>query len=193
MSMTGEGVPGDCAGEGWIATSCGGSPERCPGCKSCVENGEMLAAAPSSPLRGDLEVAGLVGSAMAQAAKALDIAIRLGRAEKEIEQLKEANAWLLKQLNAKEPWVSVNRDSAKEQAALARPALELDWSVHAHDVIQRMFHPGNVPYHPTVADLVSIPPVEWLKVPRCGMLVLREMDKMFKELGVEWPGEWPRR
>jgi len=75
---------------------------------------------------------------------------------------------------------------------LQRCALDLEWSWRTHTIIETKFS-GPHMRATTVADLVAIPPAEWLKVPRCGMLVLREMDKMFKSLGVEWPGEWPRR
>jgi len=107
----------------------------------------------------------------------------LRHAEKEIEQLKAENAELRAQL-APDPEV------AKKLRAYMREQLveKLDWSVRAHSVITR-----KLAVDATIADAVAIPPAEWLKVPRCTMLVIREMDKLFKSLGVEWPGEWPRR
>jgi len=101
-----------------------GVPDECAGCPRCLQHVEKELE--------QFKTDGLVGAAIAHAAEALQIAIRLGRAEKEIEQLKSSNEWLLKQLKAKEPWVSVDRDTAKEQAALKKSSGSLDWSVRAH-------------------------------------------------------------
>lgn len=193
MGIAEVGSGNDCKGTQLIRVATGDTfdVEPCKGCKSCrgpvAENiatrraAEQLAPPPVMTVHDYID----------HLNKALDIAIKLGRAEMEIEQLKASNEWLLKQLRAKEPWVSVDAKKGNEEN-LKRSVWQLEWSVRAGNVIKSMFPPDQ---HKTltVVDLVAIPPVEWKRVLHCGMLILREMDEMFKELGVEWPGEWPRR